>query len=74
MRNNLNYITKHARNNTNVLFDSIGISNYEYVLQSRTRASDEVAEVKVMNAPKYEYYITPKEARENEIQSLYKQS
>jgi len=30
-------------------------------------------EVKVIEAPKYEYYITPKETRD-EIQSLYKQS
>ena len=65
-RNNVNLLPKHARNNTNVLFESIGMSNYEYVLQSRTRASED-ADIKVIEAPKYEYYITPKEARDNEI-------
>jgi hypothetical protein len=56
---------KHVRNNT--LFDNVGISNYEYALQGQThplspdRPTDEV---KIVEAPKYEYYITPKETRD----------
>ena len=65
---------KHARNNT--LFDSLGMSNYEYALQGQTlpMTPGPAEEIRIVEPPaKYEYYITPKETRD-EIQSLYKQS
>jgi hypothetical protein len=66
LKNTGNLFSKHARNNTNVLFESIGMSNYEYVLQGQAPPSEK-PEVKVIDTPKYEYYITPKEIRDNEI-------
>ena len=47
LKNTGNLFSKHARNNTNVLFESIGMSNYEYVLQGQT---NEKPEVKVIDA------------------------
>jgi hypothetical protein len=52
-------MSKHVRNNT--LFESLGMSNYEYALQGNPTGDN----VKIVQeAPKYEYYITPKETRD----------